>query len=129
MAARFDGAVAETKERYAGLVRLQVAPHLGTIPLQKLRPPHIAAWHATLIGDGLSAQTVLHAHRVLSLALKQAVEHGTLTRNPALVARPPRVEERELEILSASAVTALMAGRSITPLDAPALACSRSRPV
>ena len=106
----------KTKERYAGLVRLQIVPHLGAIPLQKLRPSHIAAWHATLIGNGLSAQTVLHAHRVLSLALKQAVEHGTLTRNPALAARPPRVEGREIEILPQAQIATLMAGLADHPL-------------
>ena len=89
---------------------------VGAIPLQRLKPQHIATWHAKLIADGLSAQTVLHAHRVLSLALKQAVEHGTLTRNPAAVVKPPRIEPREIEILAAAQIAALMTGLADHPL-------------
>ena len=45
-------------ERYRSLVRNQVAPHLGTIQLQKLRPADIAAWHQKLVGLGkLSTRT------------------------------------------------------------------------
>ena len=53
----------------------QIIPHLGSTPLQKLRPAQIHAWHATLLKSGgkdrkpLSSRTVGHAHRVLHRAL------------------------------------------------------------
>ena len=116
MAAKLDGAVAENQRAICRLLRLQIAPHLGAIPLQRLKPQHIATWHGKLIAGGLCAQTVTHAHRVLSLALKQAVEHGTLTRNPAATVKPPRIEPREIEILAPAQIAALMTGLADHPL-------------
>jgi len=38
-------------ERYRGLVRNQIKPHLGAILLQKLRPADVNGWMQTLIGS------------------------------------------------------------------------------
>lgn len=46
------GLSAKPVERYAQLSEQQVIPHLGGLPLQKLRPAHIADWHATLLKSG-----------------------------------------------------------------------------
>ena len=53
-------------------------------------------------------RTVGHAHRVLSRVLRRAVENGTLARNVAVIRKPPKVEEDEIEILSADEVTAVL---------------------
>src|SRR5262245_41646870 len=56
----------KTRERYSELIDQQIIPHLGGIAIQKLRPTHIADWHATLLRSGgkggrpLSARTVGH---------------------------------------------------------------------
>jgi integrase len=42
----------------------------------------------------------MHAHRLLSLALSDAVKNGTLARNVATVHKPPMPEHGEVEILS-----------------------------
>jgi hypothetical protein len=42
----------KTAERYRQLIAHQIIPHLGAIPLQKLRGNHIAGWHATLLREG-----------------------------------------------------------------------------
>jgi hypothetical protein len=42
----------KTAERYRQLITHQIIPHLGAIPLQKLRGSHIATWHATLLREG-----------------------------------------------------------------------------
>ena len=61
----------KTAERYRQLAQQQIMPHLGAIPLQKLKPAHVQQWHGTLLKQGgekgrpLSARTVGHAHRVL----------------------------------------------------------------
>ena len=98
----------KTLERYRELAENQVLPHLGTVPLQRLKPEHISAWHAKLIDGGLSPRTVVHAHRVLSLCLKRAAENGTLARNVAGVRKPPTVEDTELEILEPGKVLAVL---------------------
>src|SRR6516164_11792352 len=43
---------ARTAERYRVLVEKQIAPHLGTKLLQKLRPLDIEEWHTTLRNKG-----------------------------------------------------------------------------
>jgi hypothetical protein len=54
-----------TAERYRGLLAHQIAPHLGTKVLRKLRPLDIEAWQ-TALRDSISASTIGHAHRLLS---------------------------------------------------------------
>lgn len=70
---------AKTLERYRQIVAA-VNVGLGSILLSKLQPVQIAHFYATALeagntrnGGGLSAQTVLHYHRLLRHALSQAV--------------------------------------------------------
>src|SRR5262245_24004205 len=57
-----------TGERYRVLAEQQVIPHLGAVPLQKLRPAQVQAWHQTLLqrggkdGGPLATRTVAHCH-------------------------------------------------------------------
>ena len=97
----------------------QIVPRFGGIALQKLRPAHIAEWHATLLREGsktgapLAARTIGQTHKVLSKALNDAVRHELLMRNPAKVVTPPKAASPEIEILSADQVkTVLTALRS-----------------
>jgi integrase len=79
--------------------------HIGEIKLDKLRPHHVAAWHAELLDGGgedgkpLSARTVGHCHRLLHRALQRAVSLEILSRNVASAVQAPRVTHDELEIL------------------------------
>jgi integrase len=82
--------------------------HLGTIKLPALKPEHVEQWKATLLASGLSPRTVLHAHRVLSRVLNRAMKNGTLTRNEAAICKPPRVEDKALEILEPEEASALL---------------------
>jgi integrase len=70
----------KTFERYAEIVRCHLVPSLGHVSLAKLTPTHIQGYYARALETGrrdgrggLSAQTVLHHHRVLRGALGQAV--------------------------------------------------------
>jgi hypothetical protein len=71
---------ARTAEHHRQLLAHQIAPHLGTKVLRKLRPLDIEGWHTTLRntgrvrgGGGVAAQTIGHAHRLLSKALRDTV--------------------------------------------------------
>ena len=117
----------KTLERYRELAEEQVIPHLGVTPLQKLTAEQVQTWHAKLIrgDDSLSPRTVLHAHRVLNLALKRAVKNNTLARNVAAIHQPPKVEEREIEILTPDQIGEVLAkldGHPLYPIVALALA-------
>ena len=112
----------KTAERYSQLIERQIIPHLGATLLQKLKPVHIADWHAILLkagghkGGPLTARTVGHAHRVLHKALADAVRHELLTRNPASSASPPKVPSGEMEILSAEEVKTVLVGMRDTTI-------------
>jgi integrase len=64
---------------------------------------------------GLSAQTVAHARSTLRRALKDAQRDGLLARNAASLARPPRIERRELHPLTAAQVRTLLATTADDP--------------
>jgi integrase len=120
----------KTRERYAELAERQIIPHLGASKLQKLAPEHVQQWHGTLIATGLSPRTVGHAHRVLRLVLQCAVKNGTLARNVAAVHAPPKVEEGEIEILTADQIADVLAkldGHSLFPIVSLALASGARR--
>jgi integrase len=100
----------KTTEWYRQLAEQQILPHLGAIPLQKLKSAHVQQWHSAILKAGgenerpLSARTVGHAHRVLHRALQRAVETEILSRNVASAVSPPKIEEREIKILTAEQI-------------------------
>jgi integrase len=101
-----DHLAKKTAERYSELIEQQVIPHLGRTPLQQLRPSQIAEWHQTLRRRGgkngrpLSPQTIKNAHRVLNCALSRAVALEIVARNVCNVVPAPKIEAKEIAILS-----------------------------
>jgi integrase len=85
----------------------------------------VEQWHGTLLKAGLAPRTVGHAHRLLSRVLGYAVENGTISRNVAAIRKPPKVEERELGILTGGQIAeirAKLAGHRLLPIVEIALA-------
>jgi integrase len=129
------GLGAKTAERYRELAARQIVPHLGAVQLQRLRPKHVEDWHATLQkadekGRALSARTIGHAHRVLHRALSRAMSAEVVSRNVASAISPPRVEPREVEILSAEQIALVLdrlQGHTLYPIAALALATGMRR--
>lgn len=97
----------KTLERYRGLIKNQICPHIGILPVQKLRPVHLNELYAKLLrearsktnANGLSARTVGHVHRVLHRALGHAATWGVVQQNVASLVSPPRVTSTEIEII------------------------------
>jgi integrase len=106
---------AKTKERYQDLCDAQIAPFLGGIVLQKLRPAHIEDWHQKLLtgggkdGAALSPSTVGHAHRLLRTAIRAAMASEKVSRNVVATISPPTVQQAEIEILDADEVPVVLA--------------------
>jgi integrase len=130
------GLAAKTHERYQLLVAQQIIPHLGALPLQKLRPAHVANWHAVLLKRGgqggrpLSPRTTGHAHRVLHRGLEIALSRELIARNAASVIAPPKVEEVEVEALKADEITPVLEalkGHWLEPIAILALAAGPRR--
>ena len=81
----------KTRERFSQLIMHQVQPHLGNMPIQKLRAVHLNELYGRLLSNGrvgggeLSAKTVGHVHRCLRRALghASAARAASGDRNPA----------------------------------------------
>ncbi|MCW2539678.1 MAG: Integrase [Frankiales bacterium] len=79
-----------TLESYKSMIRLHVAPYLGTQRLDRLQPEHLEELYQLLLQrGGLSATSVLRVHRVLSRALKVAMQRQRIHRNVAALVDPP----------------------------------------
>lgn len=70
---------------------------------------------------GLSAQTVLHYHRVLNGALRQALRWQMIARNPADAVQAPRPERKPIRVLSEIETRQLLDATRGTRLYAPVL--------
>ena len=103
-----------TLEGYRGNLDRYILPKLGGIPLEKLTPRHVQEMESALLrgggrkGNGLSPRTVLQVHRILSSALKNAVELGMTSRNVAEVVKPPRITRYEARSLSWAEIRRLL---------------------
>ena len=64
---------------------------------------------------GLSARTVHHHHRILYEALRHAVKHGIIMRNPAEAADPPRPRDKEIAVIQPADVRLLLDAANGTP--------------
>ena len=119
-----------TRERYVGLLALHVRPHIGASSLHRLQPVHLAELYAKLLEKRVSAGTIKDVHQVIHKALTVAVEWSLLSRNPAAIARPPRVQTREIEIITveqAQRILQCLRGRALYPIIALALATGMRR--
>lgn len=106
----------KTAERYRELMDRQIAPRIGGVLLQRLRPSDVAAWHDALLKEGgpggrpLAPRTILQAHRVLSSALSRATTLELLSRNVATMVSPPRIEQVESASLTEAQIQEVLTG-------------------
>ncbi len=105
---------AKTFERYSEINRKHVVARIGNTRIQKLRPVDLNELYGSLLRDGqgyrggLSPRTVGHVHRCIHRWLGHARQWGIVRQNVADDVCPPRVEETEIQILSASAVQTVL---------------------
>jgi len=93
-----------TIKGYNLIVKTHLMPTLGKISLKNIKPEHLQKYYANKLDAGLCSTTVRHHHTLLHRALKQAVQWGVLSRNPADAVTPPRNHESEMRILNESQV-------------------------
>ena len=113
---------AKTFERYAGIVEQHLIPALGSIILTRLQPLQVQGYYSNALetgrrdgrDGGLSAQTVLHHHRILHPALKQAVRWQMVSRNVCDAVEPPRPAFHEINALSAMLIEHLQSNTEST---------------
>ncbi|MFN7936588.1 MAG: site-specific integrase [Bryobacteraceae bacterium] len=118
----------KTYERYKDIVLNKLIPALGKIKLNELQPLHIQNYYSRELNSGrtngnggLSAQTVLHHHRVLRAALRQAVKWQLLHRNPADAVQPPKPERKEMQTLDEAQTVRMLEAAAGTRVHIPLL--------
>ena len=107
-----------TYERYESLVRVHIIPTLGRVKLKGLTPAHVRGFYREKLDSGLAPRTILHIHRTLSKALKQAVLDGLIPRNVAASVRPPQPRKEEIQPLSREQVHTFLKAVSGDRLEA-----------
>jgi integrase len=90
-----QGRKATTLHGYRRVMRLQVLPTLGHVPVQDLRATDLDALYARLLRSGgrggrpLSLTSVHHVHAVMSKFVHDAERKGLIARNVAPLANAP----------------------------------------
>ncbi|MFG3404371.1 tyrosine-type recombinase/integrase [Streptomyces sp. NPDC048142] len=98
-----------TIDGYRVAVNHHLIPGLGAHRLEKLEPEHLERFYKKMQEAGSAAGTAHQTHRTIRTALNEAVRRGHLTRNPATIAKAPRLEEDEVEPYSVEEVQRLLA--------------------
>ncbi|MGH9040786.1 MAG: site-specific integrase, partial [Acidimicrobiia bacterium] len=104
-----------TFDSYRRTIELHVLPTLGQVPLGRVLPEELDALYARLLdsgrrngtGGGLSPASVRYVHRIVRKALNDALRKGSISRNPAATADPPRRAgtdrpEQEMQVWTAA---------------------------
>lgn len=105
---------AKTLERYREILAAQIDPHIGNIPLQKLRRDDLKRWHQALLKNGakdgspLAPKTIRQCHGIVAKALAVAVDGEILSRNVASRMTLPKIETEEIQILSVDEIGAML---------------------
>jgi integrase len=66
-----------------------------------------------MMRNGSAPATARQAHQTMRTALNEAVRRGYLVRNPAMLAKAPRIAEKEVEPFSVDEVRLLLRARSV----------------
>jgi len=85
-----------TLESYQSAVRKHICPGIGLHRLDRLQPEHLEQFYSDLLDGGLSPTSVLRFHRILSRALKVAMQRGRIHRNVATLVDPPAQRASDL---------------------------------
>lgn len=118
-----------TYKRAERIIRNNINPYIGHIPLGELTTDHIQSMYEILIKEGkiikkknsngetqinkspLAPRTVRYVHTILHQALDQAVDREKILENPSKKAKPPKDKENAPEkwvVLSASELNAFL---------------------
>jgi integrase len=93
---------------YRVAINKHLIPGLGAHRLDRLEPEHLEKLYAKMIRNGSSPGTAHQAHRTIRTALGEAERRGHIARNPAALAKPPRLSDAEIEPYSVDEVRRLM---------------------
>ena len=91
----------KTIASYRTSIEQYIVPAIGTVGLRALTPSHVGQVEQFIRGRGLGGATAQQAHRVLSLALRDAVRYEHIPRNVATLVGTPKKKPAQLVALTA----------------------------
>jgi integrase len=89
-----------TADGYRFAVYKHLIPGVGSHRIDRLAPEHLEKLYARMMETGSAAGTAHQAHRTMRTALNEAVRRGHIARNPAILAKAPRLTDEEIEPLA-----------------------------
>ncbi|MGO1055748.1 tyrosine-type recombinase/integrase [Crossiella sp. CA198] len=87
----------KTIEGYRNAVYKHLIPGIGAHKLVRLRAEHLESLYAKMRKAGHAPGNIHQVHRTVKTALNEAVDRDRLVKNPAKVAKAPKLEEKEIE--------------------------------
>jgi integrase len=90
----------QTRARYRGILRRELLPVFGPLPLAKIHPHSVRSWVAGQVAGPLSASSVRQSIAVLRSCLKSAQIDGHLETLPLLGVKMPRSHSRQPTVLT-----------------------------
>lgn len=96
-----------TREEYASLWRLHVAPFLAEARIAELSTERVRAWRTDLLASGRSEDRTAKAYRLLHHVMATAVDDGRIKRNPCRIKGAGQYRTPERPFASVAQVFAL----------------------
>jgi len=90
----------KTYQDYKRRLELYIFPSLAEVTLSQVTPDVIQEIYSNMLERGLSSRSVRYVHTILKNSLNQAVKWGKIYRNPCDLVDLPRLETKEMHVLS-----------------------------
>ena len=111
-----------TAEGYAEKIEGHLIPGLGRVLLRRLQPDQVQEFYRKCLDNGrvdghggLSPRSVLHLHRILHAALRDAIKQNLIVLNAAAAATPPRPAHREMNTFSGIEMSRFLESAKTSP--------------
>lgn len=107
-----------TFQSYESIIRTQLLPRVGRVPLSRLHPRDVQRMEAGMLAEGLSPKYVRNVHGVLHRALDRAVQWHLVAVNAADGVDLPHRKPREMSALTPDQARTVLTAASGDELEA-----------
>jgi len=99
-------------DAYEVAARIHLIPGVGGHRLDRLQPEHLERLYRAMVKGGAKPARAHQVHRTIRAALGEAQRRGHMTENPAALARPPKIDEEDVEPYDVDEVHRILAAAS-----------------
>jgi integrase len=104
--------------KYERLIRLKVAPYIGTVRMSRVGAGHVDRVMDGLRETGESSHGRQQVYRLLAVAFKHAQRRGLLSQNPCMLVDVPQREKHRVRDLSTEDLAAVLVAARNDPREA-----------